>query len=623
MSRELLERQVALFKEAEQVAEMGWWTWDTCTNELFWSDNMYRLMGYAPQTVEPSMEGFFGQVHPQDIERVMRMVARAAETQRSPPMEYRIVGADGRTRHVRGHGSAVVGPDGEVLYQVGTLQDRSETVQREQVAERNRVLLAKTQLAAAAGAFEFWPETGLLHGSAAFYRHLKLPADQPIPVSELQALVFAEDRRLMPLLAGLESELGVPLRCSVRLQIQNQVLHTSFVSSLEELAGGERYVAGAMLDIGEQILLEKKLRAAQKLETLGRLSAGISHDFNNLLTVILANAAILNEDHPGPELGAILEAATQGDQLTRKLLAVGRQVPEKVGPLDMDRSVSQSVRLLKGILGSGVKLRTTLSASAEAICEPNQLQQMLFNLIINAYDALDGDGEIWVSTQRSTLGASPAVSVTVSDNGPGMSAEIRERIFEPFFTTKSTEHGSGLGLGMVRDVMGGLGGSVEIQGGPGQGTQVILRFRRVQAQVAPAQSGKMPLVLLVEDDHQVRGLIRQIMEISGYRVVEAEDPSLARRALWKQVPDLVISDLNMPDGGGRALLSHVQENHPGLPVLLITGHDLDQGGLGVPVLRKPFTSGQLRAAARDALQSVDGDLDLPSSVKSLLPPPSP
>ncbi|MFK8002926.1 MAG: ATP-binding protein [Polyangiales bacterium] len=142
-----MELQLRLFKQAEQVAGMGWWSWDPQDNDLFWSDNIFRLLGLEPQSETPSMEGFFSRIHPQDMDRVMGMVARAAETKKTPPMEYRICGVDGTTRHVRAHGTAVLSEEGEVVYQVGTLLDLTETVERELALERNRVLLAKTRQA--------------------------------------------------------------------------------------------------------------------------------------------------------------------------------------------------------------------------------------------------------------------------------------------------------------------------------------------------------------------------------------------------------------------------------------------------------------------------------------------
>ena len=596
-SRELLERKVALFAEAEQVSNMGWWSWDSSTGEVFWSDNAYRLHHLVPGSVTPSLQALFASVHPEDLERVMGVLEAGKRTQTTPSMEYRLVGPDGSIRHVSAQGTSIFDEHGEMRYRVGTIIDRTETVEREQVAERNRVLLSETQVAGASYAFECWLDSGLIHGSPEFYRFLGLARDQPIAVSALQAMVHPDERSSAPLLADSDSPLEETRRQRVRLQLPTGEAQVVLLSSLQELAGGTRYVAGVLADVSERALLEEKLRAAQKLEILGRLSAGISHDFNNLLTVIVANAVMLNEDHPSPELEAIIEAGRKGTDLTRRLLSVGKVNRAKPGPLDMDAVVFKSVRLLKGVLGSGVRLQTTLSSHAKAICEAQRLQQVVFNLVINAHDALDGKGEIRIETALSTLENQPAVKVQVSDDGPGIPPHVLERVFEPFFTTKEEGRGSGLGLAMVREIVEELKGKIRIQSVVGAGTTVTMWFLQAE-QCEPTCGERAPLVLIIEDDPQVRGLIRHILERDGYRVAEADSPGHAQACMDEELPDLLISDLSMPEGGGRAVLAELQRQDSPIPILMISGYGLEELGFEAPFLRKPFTPSELRAAVR-------------------------
>lgn len=479
LSRELLEQKVALFAEAEQVANMGWWSWEASTDEVFFSDNACRLHGLIPGVVAPDLAYLFERVHPDDRDRVMEVMAQGRREQTTPPIEYRLLKADGGVRYVSAHGNSVYDGDGTLRFRVGTIIDRTEAVQRDQVAERNRVLLSEIQTAGTAYAFELWLDSGLLHGSSELYRFLGLSREQPIPVGEFEALVHPDDRSLTSLLAGGQSDLEETLRSRVRLQIGSREIHVVLLSSLHELAGGTRYVAGVIADVSERAMLEEKLRAAQKLEILGRLSAGISHDFNNLLTVIVANAVLLNEENPSPELEAIIQASKKGGELTRRLLSVGRGRPTLAGPVDIDRVVLKSVRLLKGVLGSGVRLRTILAAHVPAFCTAEQVQQMLLNLVINAHDALEGQGEIRVETRLGTLKQQASVEVQVSDNGPGIPPHVLERVFEPFFTTKDEGRGSGLGLAMVREIVEELDGQIQIQSVVGSGTTVTLQFLQV------------------------------------------------------------------------------------------------------------------------------------------------
>ncbi len=384
----------------------------------------------------------------------------------------------------------------------------------------------------------------------------------------------------------------------------------------------------------ERARAEAALAQVQRLETVGRLTGGVAHDFNNLLTVVIGGLdMILKHPHDTARvvrLGeAALAAGRRGERLTRQLLAFSRRQELKLEVLDLAALIEQMEPLVRRAVGEAVTLRVHREADlGGSRLDPAQFEAALLNLVVNAADAVGGDGDIDISTTRRTLAegevqgaaAGDYICVAVADTGVGMSPEIAQRAFEPFFTTKEVGRGTGLGLAQVYGFISQVGGAVSICSEVGRGTTVSL-FLPLAEGPAPAQIAEPPLldtawargvhVLLVEDDAAVRAVTESLLADLGCRITTAGDAvgALARLKAGEQF-DLLLSDIVMPGGmSGVDLAEAASAGDPALPIVLTTGYAgervVEPEGLTWPVLRKPFRAEQLGVALREALSRSD------------------
>ena len=385
-------------------------------------------------------------------------------------------------------------------------------------------------------------------------------------------------------------------------------------------------------DITELRRTERQLRQTQKMEAIGQLTGGIAHDFNNLLAIIVGNAELLKDDLPDEELiDEILKASTSGGELTRRLLAYSRQQPLRPRVIDVAEIAFGMSDLLTRSLGEMYEIETHAMPDLwYATADPEQVRNALLNLVLNARDATPEGGVITVSVANTVLDqasvaddpeAKPGeyVVLSVSDKGMGMTADTQERAFEPFFTTKSFGAGSGLGLSMVYGFASQSGGHVSLSSRVGEGTTVRLFLPRTK-EPAPREDieesleitkGKGELVLVLEDDDQVRALTAKSVEAMGYRVVTAADPAAAHRALAENGPvDLVLSDVVLEHGAtGPQFAREARATNPDLRVIFMSGYAADVDGVeGAPkvLLHKPFRGHELARALRNELDAPTG-----------------
>ncbi|WP_246860552.1 PAS-domain containing protein [Noviherbaspirillum sp. UKPF54] len=379
------------------------------------------------------------------------------------------------------------------------------------------------------------------------------------------------------------------------------------------------------VNISEIKRAQAALVQAQKMEAVGQLTGGLAHDFNNLLTVVIGNLAALKERHPQDEVAAFLDpalkAAHRGAELIRRLLTFSRQQPLEPRPVDVVELVDDTVTLLTRSLPENIRISTHAALPLLfARTDAHQLENALLNLAFNARDAMPRGGQLHIEVAPLAVNADMQVEcdvapgsyvqLSVSDNGAGMDAHTAARAFEPFFTTKRFGSGSGLGLSMVYGFAKQSHGSARIQSEPGAGTTVRLLLPRCQAAAASPHQGtgaaipaadRRPLVLLVEDDADVRAVVRNQLTDLGYPVLEAQDSEEAQSMLHS-VPDIgiLVSDIVIPgDMNGREVGRLTRERYPHIRVVLISGYADDTGAAPEPalyVLKKPFTKAMLQAA---------------------------
>ncbi len=396
---------------------------------------------------------------------------------------------------------------------------------------------------------------------------------------------------------------------------------------------------GSGRDITERVRAERALREseekllqARKMEAVGRLAGGITHDFNNHLTVIKAYADMAVDGQAcgadvREELREIQLAVRRAAALTTQLLAFSRKQVLQPRVFNLTAMIGDMTRMLARLIGEDIELATTLAPGLWSIrADPAQIQQVIMNLVLNARDAMPGGGRLSIITENAAAAAretaapeADAVVLTISDTGRGMDKETLSHIFEPFFTTKEEGRGTGLGLSTVYGVVQQSGGTITCGSAPGQGTHFRISFPRVEAQPeepreAVAREGAAQgsgTILIAEDEAAVRSFLRATLTRAGYVVREAIDGAEAIDILaTSRVPiDLIVSDVVMPRVGGHELLVRARAMSPRLKILFISGYigeevakrgEIDER---VRVLRKPFGPNELLAEVKAILEA--------------------
>jgi PAS domain S-box-containing protein len=378
-----------------------------------------------------------------------------------------------------------------------------------------------------------------------------------------------------------------------------------------------------------------QLQQAQKMEAVGRLAGGVAHDFNNLLTVINGYGELLAlslpAEHPErPRVDAILGAGRRAADLTRQLLAFSRRAPLQPRLVDLNAVLAGVEPMLRRLIGEDIELVVERGEGLGTVqADPGQIEQVIMNLAVNARDAMPRGGSLTLSAAnaqppaRGIAGERPAaaghVLLTVSDTGVGMSDEVLSHLYEPFFTTKAPGQGTGLGLATVYGIVRQSGGDIAVDSRPGQGTTFRIWLPRVDLPAeecsARLQAGRelrgSETVLLVEDQEAVRRLAQAMLVDLGYRVLEAPSAAaaleLARR--HSGAIHLLLTDVVMPQMGGRELAVMLRALRPGIRVLFMSGYTEDviarHGELEARarLLEKPFTFEALGREVRAALES--------------------
>jgi two-component system, cell cycle sensor histidine kinase and response regulator CckA len=379
--------------------------------------------------------------------------------------------------------------------------------------------------------------------------------------------------------------------------------------------------------------LQEQLFHAQKMEAIGRLAGGVAHDFNNVLTAILGSAELLLLDTPRDaarreEVEIIRDAATRAQHLIRQLLAFSSRQVLQPAVVDLNVLVRDVAKMLRRLIGEDVALAIESTPDLGAVrVDPGQIEQVLVNLVVNSRDAMPDGGRLTIRTDNvdapagepGDLPAGRYVRLEVADTGVGMDHETLGRVFEPFFTTKTPGKGTGLGLSMVYGIVRQSGGRIAAESAPGAGTTFRIYLPRVEAAVdaapqappvaAPPKATGAETVLVAEDEHMVRVLVRKVLEQAGYTVLLAAsgEEALHLEARYEGTIHLLVSDVVMPGMNGRELMRRLVLRRPAVKVLYLSGYSDDaverHGVLdpGTAFMQKPFTPGALARRVRELL----------------------
>jgi PAS domain S-box-containing protein len=445
------------------------------------------------------------------------------------------------------------------------------------------------------------------------------------------------ERRLRDVMERVRRGEHVPPSDELRRRKDGQFVPVSVSrSAIRDRDGRVVGTAAFHRSIRDRLRLEEEVRQAQKMEAVGQLAGGVAHDFNNLLTVINGYASLLLGM---PDLGAaarsfveeIHKAGERSAALTAQLLAFSRRQVLEPKVVNLNDRVRGVVTMLRRLIGEDVALTTRLDPDLGHVkADPGQLEQVLINLAVNARDAMPAGGRLTIETANVDLDEAEAerrpevrpgryVQLTVGDTGVGMDDATKAHIFEPFFTTKGPGKGTGLGLAVVHGVVAQSGGHVVVVSAVGRGSTFRIYLPRLEqpweagapeprAEAAPRGA---EIVLLVEDEDGVRHLARRTLEMAGYTVLEAAHGGEGVRVAERHAGPihLLVSDVVMPEMGGRLLAERLAAARPGLKVLFLSGYTDDavvrHGVFGSEVnfLQKPFTPAGLARKVREALDN--------------------
>ena len=643
-----LARSEAEFRTFSQAVPNHVWA-SPPDGQLNWfNDRVYEYSGAAPGRLDGS--GWIAMVHPDDVDDAGARWVAALAAGETYQTEFRLRRADGRYRWHLSRALPIRDADGQIIRWIGTntdIEDQKNTAdalaalnatleQRvaEQAAERDRLWQTSQDLLVVVGA-----DGVFRSANPAWTSVLGWSPDEVVGRTHLD-FVHPDDHAASK--GALRHALNSPLPT-----FENRCLHkdggTRWISWIASAENGLVYATGRNITAeklaeAELAIAQDALRQSQKMEAVGQLTGGIAHDFNNMLAVVVGSLDLLSRRLSDGDARAqrYLDAASDGARraalLTQRLLAFSRQQPLQPEAIDANKLVAGMSDLLRHSIGADVRLETVLAGGLwRTHADPNQLENVILNLAVNARDAMPDGGRLTIETQNAHLderyvaahlGLTPGqyVLVAVTDTGAGMPTEIIEKAFDPFFTTKEVGKGTGLGLSQVYGFVKQSGGHVKIYSEPGLGTTIKIYLPRllgasgvdtatqVAAPLARGDSGEV--ILVVEDEPAVRQFSVDALSELGYRVLEA-DGAAAALGLIDAHPEIVLlfTDVVMPEVNGAKLAEEVRRRRPDIKVLFTTGYTrnavVHNGVLdpGVELIGKPFNLEALAAKLRSVLEA--------------------
>ena len=617
--------------------------------QLNWfNDRVYEYSGAAQGALDG--DGWAQLVHPEDLPQAAALWGAALASGETYQTEFRLRRVDGAYRWHLGRALPIRDADGRITRWIGTNTDIEEQKQAsqalavlnetleqrvaEQAAERDRLWQISQDLIVVVD-----PDGMFRAANPAWTTLLGWSIEEVVGKHHL-GFVHPDDRGGSQ--GALEDALDQPLP-----NYQNRCLHKDggyrWIDWIAAPENGLVYATGRDITAerdaaAELAAAQESLRQSQKMEAVGQLTGGIAHDFNNMLAVVIGSLDLLGRRLSGGDaraqryLDAAADGARRGALLTQRLLAFSRQQPLKPVPIAANTLVAGMSDLLRHSIGADVRLETVLAGGVwRTHADPNQLENIILNLAVNARDAMPGGGRLTIETQNAHLddryaaqhagvSAGQYVLIAVTDTGAGMPPEVIEKAFDPFFTTKPVGKGTGLGLSQVYGFVKQSGGHVKIYSEPNHGTSIKIYLPRLLGEAHAGEDSARPsalalgdareVILVVEDEPSVRQFSVDALTELGYAVLEA-DGSVAALRLLDAHPEIVLlfTDVVMPDVNGAKLAEEAARRRPDLKILFTTGYTrnavVHNGVLdaGVELIGKPFTLEALSAKLRAILET--------------------
>jgi PAS domain S-box-containing protein len=613
-----------------------------------------KMLGYS--AAELAERTIFDLTHPDDIESNRQLYAEMTAGQRSAyQIEKRFVRKDGSLFWGRLTAYPLLDASGQATHHIGLVEDVSESRRAQAALEESTERLQAVLNAALDGIVLINPRGIIQQVNPSIQRMFGYSPDELLG-QNVKILMPAPWREEHDGYLSRYRETGEARIIGIGRQVEGRRRDGSTfpldLAVSEMRYGNEVLFLGTLRDITERVQLEAEVRQSQKMEAIGRLAGGVAHDFNTLLGTVLGYSEMLLSALPAKEslrhpVEQIHRAALRGAQLTRQLLVFSRRQEMQAQAVDLGKLLADVDVMLDRLIGEDIRLSRDIEAQLGRVWgDPSELHQVILNLIVNACDAMPLGGSLSLSLRNVVTGQEIAVEggrlppgsyvlLQVADTGMGMDEAVIKRIFEPFFTTKEPGKGTGLGLSTVHAIVRRSQGGIGVTSAPGQGTTfqiylpcathaeteaanaalAVLAAETAEAlNAANAGGDGKPggTILLVEDDDMFRGLLRQVLEANGYKVLAAEHPAAALEiaATHGKSVHLLLSDMVMPGGNGADLAVTLAGLHPNMKAVLMSGYTDDalasrEADLTIAdaFLEKPFATQDLLRLIRGLLSA--------------------
>lgn len=648
--RKLNEKILAQTRERLELAmdagEHGFWDWNLISNEIYFSPGFFTMLGYKPDNFEMEIDSWFNLIHPDDKKNVIPKINDFISQAMHHEFEFRMRSATGKWKWISSRVKTFEKDSNDMpLRVVGVhidlTQIKNSQKHLQEINERLDLVIKGTN----AGLWDWNVQTGetVFNERWAQMAGYTLEELQPTSINTWINLCHPGDLKLSneAMKRHFNDETSL-YKCQIR--VKHKKGHFIWVQARGKLvakdnSGNPLRVTGTYIDITEikeeeikREKLEQQLRQSQKMEAVGQLAGGIAHDFNNILQVILGYSELLldisvKDSSQSEFINEISNSITKAAELTSQLLAFSRQQVLKSKTFNLNSSIKFMAGLISRSIGDHIALKYSFSTEKIYIfADPRLIEQSLMNICINAADAMDSGGKIFITTKVCTLNESKEeqtdeippgeyAQIEVEDTGKGINQEALPHIYEPFFSTK--EKKSGLGLSTVYGIVKQHKGFIKITSQEEKGTIVKLFFPLIRPEeieeeipkIKPIPKGSKT-VLIAEDDDTLSVLIEKILKNAGYDTIIAKDGFEAVEKGRNRIQDLSILflDVLMPQKGGEAVYNELSALKPGIPVLFSSGYNkdfshtyfLENNNRGF--IQKPFSSKTLLSKIEEILE---------------------
>ena len=640
-------------KEAQKIGKIGNWSYDIASGSVYWSEQVYRIMGKDSLWFTPNQNSFLEVIHPDDRKRVYDYEQLARLNGGKYSYDFRAVLKGGGVHWV--HAEVVTDtPSGTIPSKLrGTYQDITQSKLSEEQLKQTENQVRMILESAAEGIFGLDNEGRATFVNSSASEMLGYQADEIVgqPVHQLihHSHVSGEAYPID------ECPFQQALSEGVIQRNKNEILWRKSGSYFEVEYSvmpirSDKLTLGAVVtfrDITEQLsaeserkTLQSQLQQAQKMDAIGQLTGGIAHDFNNMLASILGYSELaqrLSKDLSNATLtrylDEIFKAGSRGRDLIEKMLAFSRGVDNsKPEPLLLEPLLNDVLKMLRSVIPASITIETEVEPNIPAVMvDTVNLQQIIMNLCINARDAMAGKGELHINIRHYSCQeqncsschenfSGDYVELMIADTGCGIDDEYMARMFDPFFTTKEMGKGTGMGLSVVHGTVHSSGGHIKVSSKIGEGSAISIYLPPTEQSVddegaslddIPEEMTQSGRILIVDDEPSVGNFLKELLQVYGYECDYMESPVIALEKVTQQpyLYQLLISDVTMPDMTGIDLTVAVKSLNEGLPVILCTGYSDKltpevEKEIGVlRVLKKPLNSLELLECVGEAIDT--------------------